>query len=192
MKYIYSILITLIGFTSSAQDPRLFENTWYLQNVIIDGQDNFPPSNDEVPYVPLLIYENNFLLETSVCNVGSGSLEFSFLDSSFFFTNGMTLTLRNCQNPNNSPYEGIYFWDFYNAGYLTINDFFQYAIVDNGNGGLILTITSPWGNEAIYGNEILSTLEVKDLRVTIYPNPTTSVLNIEGHSLIEKVAIYDL
>lgn len=178
MKYIYFISLALIGYASSAQDPRLFENTWYLQKVIINGQDNFPPSNNEVPYVPLMIYESNALLETAVCNMGSGTVEFSLIDSSFWFTNGMSVTLSDCTNSQNSTFEGIYFNDFFNAGNLTVNDLFFYDIIDNGNGDYTLTLTSPSGDQAIYGNKILSNTDFKDLQFAIYPNPASTHLNI--------------
>ena len=39
----YFLIITSLIFVQKlfAQDPQLFENTWYLQDVIIDGNDNF-------------------------------------------------------------------------------------------------------------------------------------------------------
>lgn len=46
MKFIYLLLAMLVFYTSSAQDIRLLD-TWYLQNLIVDGQDNFPPANYE-------------------------------------------------------------------------------------------------------------------------------------------------
>lgn len=178
MKCIQLIFIALICYTSSAQDPQLFDHTWYLQKVIINGQDNFPPSNNEVPYVPLMIYEGNMLLETGVCNMGSGTVEFSLIDSSFFFTNGMSVTLSDCNNSQNAVFEGIYFNDFFNAGYITVNDAFFYDVIDNGNSNYTLTLTSPNGDQAIYGNQILANNDFEDLQFAIYPNPASTHLNI--------------
>ncbi len=178
MKDILIIITILVSYTASTQDPRLFENTWYLQKVIINGQDNFPPSNNEVPYVPLMIYESNALLETGVCNMGSGTVEFSLIDSSFWFTNGMSVTLSDCTNSQNSTFEGIYFNDFFNAGNLTVNDMFFYDIIDNGNSNYTFILTSPSGDQAIYGNQILSNTAIKDLQFAIYPNPASTHLNI--------------
>lgn len=186
MKYIYLILIALIGFTSSAQDPRLFENTWYLQNVIIDGQDNFPPSNEEVPYVPLWMEQNH--LETSVCDTGSGMIEFSSIDSSFFFTNGMAMTLGNCYISDNFPFQVIYFHDFFNSNYITVDDIFVYEIIDGGDNNYTLTITSAEGNQAIYGNQILATEDFKEFQFYIYPNPASDHLSLSSkdiHGTIE-------
>lgn len=189
MKYNHLFLIALIGYSSSAQDPRLFENTWYLQNVIIDGQDNFPPSNDEVPYIPLLIYESGFLLETGVCNMGTGIVDFSLIDSSFFFIDGMSVTLSECNNTENGVFEGIYFDGFFNSGYITVNDIFFYEIIDDGDGGYSLTITSPSGDQAIYGNEILSTNDFKDSQFAIYPNPVSEHLALVAENANGNIKI---
>ncbi len=190
MKYFYFILIILIGYTSSAQDPRLFETTWYLQNVIVDGQNNFPPSNEEVPYVPLYIAPD--YLETSVCDTGDGAIEFSLIDSSFLFTLGMAVTLGNCYISDNYPFQVIYFEDFFDAGYITVEDIFQYEVTETGDDMLELTLTSPRGDQAIYGNAILATDDYRDTQFFLYPNPTSGILNIEGASPINKVVIYDL
>lgn len=179
MRAFYILLIALVGYTSAAQDPRLFENTWYLQNIIIDGQDNFPPSNEEVPYVPLWMEQNH--LETSVCDTGSGMIEFSSIDSSFIFTNGMAMTLGNCYISDNFPFQVIYFHDFFNSNYITVDDIFVYEIIDGGDNNYTLTITSAEGNQAIYGNQILATEDFEEFQFYIYPNPASEHITLTSN-----------
>jgi len=55
-----------INTISYGQDQQLFEKTWYLRNVIIKGQDNFPPFNVELDYILAIFTQDGFF--TSVCN----------------------------------------------------------------------------------------------------------------------------
>lgn len=172
MKTILYILIFNLSLISFAQDPRMFNTTWYLQNVVIGGQDHFPPSNSEVPYVGLSIDDTNLLLETGVCNMGSGTIAFNNFNPSFYFTDGMSVTLSDCDNFQNTVFESTYFNDFFEAGYIDINDLFFYDITDDGNGNLSMVITAGNGNQAIYGNQMLSTMNFDNPEFTIHPNPT--------------------
>ena len=108
MKNIYLILALFFCYTGSAQDPRLFENTWYLRLMVIQ-EDIYviPPSNDEVPYVSLEFNENDGILETTVCNLESARVEFD--GRSFYFPEGMSLTLDDCEIPENDNFEEWYF-----------------------------------------------------------------------------------
>ena len=112
MKNIKILLFTLFAyFSSNAQDPQLFENTWYLQNLIIDGQDNVPPSNEEVPFVDLIfsIVNSSIFLETNVCNNGNGIVNFNNSNSSFLFTEGFSTIIGECNDQNNSSFENLVF-----------------------------------------------------------------------------------
>ena len=53
------ILVLFASLSSYAQNPQLFENTWYLQKIVIDNQDFFPPSNNEIEFVSLNLTEND-------------------------------------------------------------------------------------------------------------------------------------
>ena len=78
MKHYYLLLVLLISHVTLAQDAALFANNWYLTNLIIDGKDNFPPSNEEVKNIPLDFIQENNSLQTNVCNEGwSENINFS-------------------------------------------------------------------------------------------------------------------
>ena len=185
MKTIYLILTLLVVYASSAQDQRLFENPWYLHNLIIEGESHIPPVNTELPAVPLLFYEPNNI-ETYVCLGMSGTVNFVGLDQFDSLNAGMTL--EGCEDPTNSDFDIFYMVNFFEDHY---NDVFNYSLVVDENSKL-LTITNASGNQAIYGNEILSTPDLYVFQFSIYPNPTSEVLNIEGNTQIENVLIHDL
>ena len=47
MKKLITICLSIFTAVIIAQDAQLTDYTWTLENVIINGQDNFPPSNSE-------------------------------------------------------------------------------------------------------------------------------------------------
>ena len=54
MKKLYSLIIILIFQTSVAQDPRLFENDWYLYEVMsTDLGTYYDVSTIDPPIAPL-------------------------------------------------------------------------------------------------------------------------------------------
>jgi hypothetical protein len=90
MKTFITIFILALSTNAFAQDPQLFENDWYLQNVIIDGQDNFPPSNDDVPFITITFIQNNSFISTYVCDALEGTVIYT---NSEFLVNGWSMTL---------------------------------------------------------------------------------------------------
>ena len=90
MRNLFAIFVSLLTyFTCSAQDPQLFENTWYLHDLIIGGQSNVPPINNEIPFVPADFIEPD-LFETGMCgSLGSGTILYSGTNE-FNFPNGIT------------------------------------------------------------------------------------------------------
>ncbi len=175
MRFLLLLITIFIFHKASAQDMRLIENTWYLHNLVIDGVDNFPPVNEEVLYVDLLIAANG-LFETNVCNYATGTVDLNHSNNSFIFTDGLYITLSECNNQTNTFFEFMYF-DFY---LLNINDPFEYTITSQGNENLILTIVSDSGDQAIYGDQILSLEKFTAINFEIYPNPTKDVLSISS------------
>ena len=113
MKHITLFLAIFVFYTAYTQDPQLFENDWYLQNVIIDGQDNFPPSNDDVPFITIAFIQNNSFISTYVCDALEGTVIYT---NSEFLVNGWSMTLGGCFGPfaqENTLFQGIYLDTFF-------------------------------------------------------------------------------
>lgn len=170
MKQLYILLAILISQTSFAQDPQLFENTWYLQNVIINGEDNFPPSNDDVPFVPIIFGQDS--VSTYVCDSLEGIVIYN---NSQFLVDGWSMTLGGCWGPfeqENSLFQGIYL-DIFFVG--NVDDPFDYNIINESNSKtLVITFSS--GDEAIYSNRLLSQNEFDFSKLSIHPNPAKNEL----------------
>jgi len=164
------------GGSLYAQDPQLFQNTWYLHELVIDGISNIPPINDEIPFIPAQFYENG-ILDTGMCkNTGSGDLEYigadGFLVLEMVFLQGEW----NENIPFNQDFSNLYqnFWSpLVGSGTII------YDITEEGNT-LSLTITSPNGDYAIYENEApLSIDSFSNFEFIFYPNPVIEILNVK-------------
>ncbi|CAM3356308.1 T9SS type A sorting domain-containing protein [Aequorivita lipolytica] len=174
MKTILYILLLNMSALSFAQDPSLFENTWYLHSVIINGQSYIPPSNSEVPFIPLDFFENSsddFV--TNVCNSFSGLLIYG---NQSFTIQDYALTLAFCDLQENTTFEGIYLSFFFDPTTQDpYSEPFLYSIVINGNEKTLI-LENINGDKAIYGDQILSSENFQNLYFAIHPNPTKNEL----------------
>jgi hypothetical protein len=182
IKILFFILFAY--FSSNAQDPQLFENTWYLQNLIIDGQDNFPPSNEEVPFITVFFSETQF--ETYVCDVMSGGITYDDINSQFTLDVG--LTFDGCQMSVNGDFQLIYLNNFYENN---VTEPFSYSIT-NESSNKILIIINDSGNEAIYSSELLSTIDFSKTHISIYPNPVKGEFFISEMDSEFSIKIFDI
>ena len=193
MKTILYILLFHISAISFAQDPQLFQNTWYLQNVIIDGQDNFPPVNSEVPFVPLNFYLNgNDDFMTHVCNSFSGRIIYDGIQS--FSIQEYALTLILCDMEENTIFEGIYLSFFFNQ--VTQDPYidpFPYIISDDGSEKTLI-IEYVNGDQAIYGDHLLSREDFYKSNFAIHPNPVKNELFLTSKNTTAnlKIKIFNL
>ncbi|MCZ4317843.1 T9SS type A sorting domain-containing protein [Aequorivita viscosa] len=178
MKYILLLLALHVFQASSAQDSRLLD-TWYLQNVIVDGQDNFPPVNNEVSFVNAVFSETEFF--TAVCDAISGTITYDSSNPEFHIDGGMTL--GGCLN---TDYQALYLDEFW---FNHQEDAFGYEIVDGSNNSKTLTVTNIVGNQAIYGNELLSTDDFTASQFSIHPNPAKNELFLTSKNTTENLKI---
>ncbi|OIP50740.1 MAG: hypothetical protein COZ75_10840 [Flavobacteriaceae bacterium CG_4_8_14_3_um_filter_34_10] len=196
LLFTFNLQYTILNQQTSslyAQDPQLFENDWYLQKVIIENSDYFPPSNAEVEFVGLTFYENSSNdFETNVCNLFFGNLEY---DSNQNFTIlNSAITLLGCDIQDNSIFEGVYFGFFSDSNNNHLEDPFPYNITTNGSEKT-LVITNIRGDEAIYGDQILSIGAFMDIPFSVYPNPVKNTLTVQNQNTSFKnltVYVFDI
>lgn len=181
MKHIILFLAILVFQTSFAQDPQLLENTWYLQNVIIDGQNNFPPSNDELSYVPAIFTQDGFF--TSVCNELTGFIEYEI--NSFSFPQPLETTFIDCQFQVNEDFEVIYFNYYYSGP----GNLYNYTITTDSNENKTLVVISNTGDQAIYGDHILSSEDFYSSQFSIHPNPAKNKLFITAKNTTQNLTL---
>lgn len=165
-----------VGVGLYAQDPELFKHTWYLQKIVLDdGTEHVPVFNDDVPYIGLTFYdEMSYYFQTTVCNTFFG--EVNYQSNNIFLIIFSDQSLLDCLPAESYYFEGIQF-GFFSDGGDHIVDPFLYDITTNGNEKT-LTITNVRGDDAIYGDQILSGGSFENSVFSIYPNPVNESLSI--------------
>jgi hypothetical protein len=167
---------------------RLFEQTWILHDLILNGESHIPPINSEQNHVPADFIEPDEFY-TGVCDGtgGAGLIEYNGT-TEFSFPDGIGWLAGSCDLQENNVYAGLYinFWD------NQLLDPYQYEIIDTGQDRTLI-VTASDGDQAIYSNRYLSISEVENKQLIIYPNPASNILNLE-HSTnisISRIRIYD-
>ncbi|MEH6763350.1 MAG: T9SS type A sorting domain-containing protein [Aequorivita antarctica] len=189
MKTATLLLLSLISCSCFSQDSRLFEQTWILHDLIINGQSNVPPVNSEQNHIPAYFIEPDEFL-TGVCDGTGGAGRIIYNGTTeFSFPEGVGWLAGSCDLNENQIYSWLYqeFWDF------TIVDPFQYEIIDVGQNRT-LSVTASNGNQAIYGNNFLSIAKFKNESLLVYPIPASDIINLKYNKdiSISRIRIYNL
>ncbi len=189
MKYIILFLAILIFLTGSAQDSQLAGVDWYLQNLVINGQNYPPPYNSEVQNVEARFYaisngDSADAFTTFVCNTLYGLLIYDEFNDSFSFTYQEN-TLITCTLQVNEDYEGIYF----NFFYAPFGSLYNYSITTETNGHKTLVLISPTGDQAIYGDNPLSNQDFSLTQFSLHPNPAQTELFITAQNTTGNLKI---
>ena len=192
MKTLLYILLFNVSALCFSQDPQLFENDWYLQKVIIDGMDYFPPSNSEIGTVNLefVAHPNYYSMATYACSIISADvndIDNEVIDISVFY-----IINDNCTLPETLTFEDLYFNSFYN--WTVADQTFGY-VIESGTGNTeMLTLTNQQGDTAIYGNYLLALENFKPPYFSIHPNPATNRLFVSSStpSVTLKIKTYSI
>lgn len=185
----FLMLFVLLTLKSFSQDPVLFDHTWYLEKVVIDNEEIFAVSNQEVSHIELNFNEievDHFV--TDVYNALFGDLVYAGMDS--FTFQFMAQTLIECELIENAIFEGIYFNLFFSSKL----EAFTYELTTFGDT-IFLVITNFQGNQSFYGNQpFLSTEIFLKPDISLFPNPAQTILNIQTKSteniIISLYALY--
>ena len=171
---------------SFAQDSRLFENQWYLTNLVVNGSDNIPPFND----MGITFYQQNSGIDISdACNSLFGSSTFPSNNTSDFSFTAYGQTLLECMD--RIGYEQLYF-GFFSENNTQTNTF-NYTISESGNVKTLI-INSTLNNQAIYSTQMLSTSQYRKFDFSITPNPVVDYISIKFDQqafVNAKIEIYD-
>ena len=173
-----------------AQDPQLFENTWYLQELTVDNITYLAPSNNEISEIPANFYVPNEGEEfnTSICNTASGS-NIVYENANLSFPDGLGITLIECDLAVNFNFEMLYFQGFF---FDNGTSPFAYEILTAGTTKT-LVLTAQDGDQAMYGDRLLAMEDFEEASVPIYPNPVTDKLNLHTTTTtIKHISIFNL
>ena len=195
MKCIILFLAILIFHTGSAQDPQLAGVDWYLHDLVINGEHYPPPRNPEVQNVVARFQAisngdgvDGFI--SVVCNSITGLVEYGPNTPDFSFQPPLQVTLIDCNLQINEDYEVIYFPFFDQSP----GNLYVYSITTGTNGHKTLELTSHTGDQAIYGDHILSSQDFHKTQFFIHPNPVKSQIFLTSKSTTGnlKVKIFNL
>ena len=189
MKKILIIAFAVFGYFTKAQQQDLLENTWYLEKLVIGGEEFIPPNNEEVNNVVFEYVEGEYTFHTNVC--ASIFIGAEFADNDSFWAYSWEENDQYCTDSSNSNFEHRYFYEFWLMGIFEGQDYNYQIAPENEELKLIISTDDP-GTKAYYSNQILSTSEVTnsiDFQVA-FQNENLIIKN--RGSRAESVSIFDL
>lgn len=171
MKELLYILLFNISAISFAQDPQLFENDWYLYEVLSNDLGTlYDVSLIDPPISPnLSISEDLTFNGEGACNTFNGAYE--LLPSNELSPINFTATTNDCGIQQHNSFENEYF-GFIGGGY-------SYAITEDIDGK-VLTLESPLMGYAVFKSYPLSISNFKKNEFQLYPNPAKEKLFISA------------
>lgn len=186
MKKLLYILLFNISAISFAQDPQLFEHTWYLYSIqATDMDDEYNISEIEPPVSPYIIIDENLEFNgEGACNSFTGLYEyipsFDELSAIDFMETG-----EDCGLQLHNSFEDSYF-AFISGG-------FWYSVTQDGTG-FILTLENGLFGYAIFKSYPLSTIDLAKNKFQLYPNPVKNELILTSENTLEilKVKIFNV
>ena len=189
MKNIYLILALVISLNFYAQDPQLFENTWFLHALTISDIEYIPP------YTEPIVEETNFdedppLLSTGYCDFFGMDIIYDST-TNLFDVLSLTTFGPGCLLIENINFNEKYYNFFTNNGEL--NNPFLYEITASG-GSISLLIINANGDSALYGDEKLSNKDIDNRKFAIYPNPAKNelILTLKNTTGNLKIKIFNI
>ncbi|MEH6763990.1 MAG: T9SS type A sorting domain-containing protein [Aequorivita antarctica] len=185
MKTLLYLLLFNISAISFAQDPQLFENDWYLYEVMSSDEGTLYDvsliSPSITPY--LSISEDLSFNGEGACNSLSGVYE--FLPPNDLSPISFTATTNDCGIQQHNFFENEYF-GFISGGYW-------YTITPE-NTGRVLTLANAIFGYAIFKSYPLSTSDFQKNEFLLYPNPAKDKLFLSATNPTEnlKVKIFNI
>jgi hypothetical protein len=186
-KKLYVLTLLFSGYLF-AQQEELVNTTWYLEKLILEGEDHFLPQNEEVSQSQLYVDSSNSYFSTDVGSCAGGMSDgLSFPEANYFTIDIFYISLSSCEIEENNYFAGMYFNFIWNNN---LEFPFHYVVIEEADNLKKLVITGNDTNQAVYYNASLSVQNIQELQVSIYPNPVSDVLYFDSE--IEKVVFYDI
>jgi len=176
-----------------AQNADLFNNNWYISQMVINNQTTVSP----IMQVPtgISLFSNmggTYNFNSSYYNTAGSTITFNTVTDSFTrLGGGCTLFVYNGTNATAAQGYDQKNCDFYLN--TTSGAIFNYQIVNNGSSKTLI-ITSPNGDKIYYNNLSLGTkdLAAKKKSFKIYPNPVKELLTVENIEKNLNLKIYEM
>ncbi len=189
MKNVYIVLISLLCFASYAQDPELLNNEWFVEKLVINDNEIFPPNQN---IIRTSTFSQDFItIFHDICKEGFVN-DINYLpDLNFEISDGGPVLEGVCGDP-----VVIEFMENHYSIYLTQDEVaknpFSYEIITD-NDVTSLVVTNVDGDQAFYNNTpILSVKDINKLVISLYPNPVQDQLLINSKRKLKTANIYSI
>lgn len=193
------LFLTFLSNFISAQNAELFSNSWYISQIVTNGQTTTAPlfGNNNVSASTFSQSGSEYVFNSKYFNTAVANITFSPTLNSFT-KNDSICTLADYWGTNMTAVQG---YDQKNCDFYVGNPSipvptgtqYNYQIINNGTSKKLIVTNSVTGNQIFYNNFLLGTKE-NSLKKTfrMYPNPSSDFLMIEDLEKNLKVKIYDL
>ncbi len=180
-----------VGGGLYAQDPELFEHTWYFQEGELNGEIFYPLSyftgNIDF-YADLIEVYHNY------CEEGFASLiDYDLVENEFLLDFVEVVLIGVCSENEDLDFMNKHY-SIYGTmdGTGAVKNPFVYIIESVGDN-YQLTVENGNGDWAVYNSVLLSLSTFHQNSFTLYPNPVKEVLQINtSSSEMVKASIYDI
>ncbi|GER59194.1 hypothetical protein ULMA_13020 [Patiriisocius marinus] len=181
---------------SQNPDPQLFENIWYLTSLTIEGSPIEFPENSEFTPPDLNFDLNSGDVTLFTCNCYCHESDGVLFVSGFFtLPNGLPFLIDvGCPISENMNFHDIYFDDFFQHEIPEVSNPIAYEILTDSDGNKQLTLTNSNGDIAVYGDQLLLTLENTAATFSLVTNPVQNNLELQFPNATQNraVQIYDI
>jgi len=191
MRKITFLLFLLFSFKSFAQVAPLQDYTWYLEKLVINGNDILPPTAYQNSYT--VTFGNTSNYPENYFEAPCYPVEFELTyNQNQSFTIDFAGSPLDCDGvPTNVvEYDERILEDFFNLGYSAFNPYTY--VFSTFSNYIELTITNGNGDQAVYRNQQLAVSKKEKLEVNLYPNPVSSNFQLEWKEEIRSVRVFSV
>jgi hypothetical protein len=184
MKKIVTLSMLFFFFYGVAQDPLLFNNSWYLKRVVVASNEYFSSATNGYPQISFVQDPNDEMhLYHPECN-DLAWYEIQHIGTDSFVSLGFSGGLPGgCMTLPQMEYS-----QKHHAIYNVTNSPMTYTLT-NDSGQWSLVITNVIGDKAYYGDAQLNNNSFKKNIFSIYPNPTHDLLKFNDLNKFDIVEI---
>lgn len=190
-----TLLLLLAGSLLSAQNTALFNNSWYISKMVINGQTIITPVMDLPPTATTFrtVGTSGIVYNSGYFN--SCHMDIAFIPNTNSFTkSSSTCTLAEYDGSNAVAATDYDVKHMFFSTSPAAGSTFNYEIISNGSGNTLIVTNPANGNQLYYNNSYLATKEEKQVKNTfkVYPNPVKEDLYVENISKGLPVKIFDM
>lgn len=184
--------LTLLSNLIFGQNADLFNNNWYISQMVINNQTTTSPvMQNSIGTSMFTNNGSNYSFNSSYYNSAGSTITFNTVTDSFTRQGGgCTLLVYNGTNAVAAQAYDQKNCDFYFN--TPLGSIFNYQIVNSGSSKTLI-ITNPTGDKIYYNNSFLGT---KDTAIKksfkIYPNPVKEFLTVENIERNLNLKIYEM